>query len=48
VTDRKEMEGSCSTGQSPQHAAVPVEEEEDGSDLKLAKLLDNQYSKHVS
>jgi hypothetical protein len=29
VTDRKKMEGSCSTGQSPQRAAVPVEEEED-------------------
>jgi hypothetical protein len=27
--DRQEkMEGSCSTGQSPQWAAVPVEEEE--------------------
>jgi hypothetical protein len=23
------MEGSCSTGQSPQRAAVPVEEEEE-------------------
>jgi hypothetical protein len=29
VTDRKKMEGSCSTGQSPQWAAVPVEEEEE-------------------
>jgi hypothetical protein len=29
VTDRKKkMEGSCSTGQSPQRTAVPVEEEE--------------------
>jgi hypothetical protein len=29
VGDRWEkMEGSCSTGQSPQQAAVPVEEEE--------------------
>jgi hypothetical protein len=26
VTDRKEMEGYCSTGQSPQWAVVPVEE----------------------
>jgi hypothetical protein len=25
----KKMEGSCSTGQSPQWAVVPVEEEED-------------------
>jgi hypothetical protein len=29
VTDRKEMEGSCSTCQNPQRAAVPGEEEEE-------------------
>jgi hypothetical protein len=30
------MEGSCSTGQSPQRAAVPVEEEEEfGKDIEL-------------
>jgi hypothetical protein len=29
VTDGKKMEGSCSTGQSPQWAVVPVEEEEE-------------------
>jgi hypothetical protein len=29
VTDRKKMEGYCSTGQSPQWAVVPVEEEEE-------------------
>jgi hypothetical protein len=29
VTDRKKMEGFCSTGQSPQWAVVPVEEEEE-------------------
>jgi hypothetical protein len=29
VTDREKMEGSCSTGQSPQRAVVPVEEEEE-------------------
>jgi hypothetical protein len=28
VTDGKKMEGYCWTGQSPQQAAVPVEEEE--------------------
>jgi hypothetical protein len=28
VTDGKKMEGSCSTGQSPQWAVVPVEEED--------------------
>jgi hypothetical protein len=27
MTDREKMEGSCSTGQSPQRAVVPVEEE---------------------
>jgi hypothetical protein len=30
VTDRKKMEGSCSIGQSPRRAAVPVEEEGGG------------------
>jgi len=29
VADRKKMEGHCSTGQSPQWAVVPVEEEEE-------------------
>jgi hypothetical protein len=29
VTDREKMEGSCSTGQSPQRVVVPVEEEEE-------------------
>jgi hypothetical protein len=29
VTKVEQMEGSCSTGQSPQWAVVPVEEEED-------------------
>jgi hypothetical protein len=29
VTDGKKMEGSCSTGQSPQWAVLPVEEEEE-------------------
>jgi ribosomal protein L12E/L44/L45/RPP1/RPP2 len=29
VTDRKKMEGYCSTGQSPPWAVVPVEEEEE-------------------
>jgi hypothetical protein len=29
VTDGKKMEGYCSTGQSPQWAAVTVEEEEE-------------------
>jgi hypothetical protein len=29
VTDRKKIEGACSTGQNPQRAVVPVEEEEE-------------------
>jgi hypothetical protein len=29
VGDRKKMEGYCSTGQSPQRAVVPMEEEEE-------------------
>jgi hypothetical protein len=29
------MEGSCSTGQSPQRAVVPVEEEEEEEELNL-------------
>jgi hypothetical protein len=29
VADREKMEGHCSTGQSPQWAVVPMEEEEE-------------------
>jgi hypothetical protein len=29
------MEGSCSTGQSPQRAVVPVEEEEEEKELRM-------------
>jgi preprotein translocase subunit SecB len=29
VIDRKKMEGHCSTGQSPQRAVAPMEEEEE-------------------
>ena len=29
VEDRKKMEGHCSTGQNPQWAVVPMEEEDD-------------------
>jgi hypothetical protein len=36
VTDKKKMEGSCSTGQSPQWAVVPVEEEEEEVGLQSA------------
>jgi hypothetical protein len=33
VADRKKMEGYFSTGQSPQRAIVPVEEEEEEEEL---------------
>jgi len=32
VADRKKMEGHCSTGQSPQWAAVSMEEKEEEED----------------
>jgi hypothetical protein len=32
------MEGSCSTGQSPQWAVVPVEEEEEGEEGEEKEL----------
>jgi hypothetical protein len=32
------MEGSCSTGQSPQRAAVPVEEEEEEEEESMQSL----------
>jgi len=34
VADRKKMEGHCSTGQSPQWAVVPMEEEEEGESFR--------------
>jgi hypothetical protein len=41
VTDREKMEGSCSTGQSPQRAVVPVEEEEEDIPHILMYFHDN-------
>jgi len=38
LADRKEMEGHCSTGQSPQWAVVPIKEEEDGDDDDLTHI----------
>jgi hypothetical protein len=32
------MEGSCSTGQSPQWAVVPMEEEEVVADVNFVKI----------
>jgi hypothetical protein len=38
------MEGSCSTGQSPQRAAVPVEEEEEEEEEEDTSLTDVCFS----
>jgi hypothetical protein len=35
----KKMEGSCSTGQSPQWAVVPVEEEEEEEEGGIQRLV---------
>jgi len=35
------MEGHCSTGQSPQWAVVPMEEEEHISDMPIPDTVDN-------
>jgi hypothetical protein len=56
VGDRWEkMEGSCSTGQSPQRAVVQVEEEEDKNlfsffllELRTAKHFKLSFCRHVS
>jgi hypothetical protein len=48
VGDRWEkMEGSCSTGQSPQWAVVPVEEEEELKTDVLIKELQNVNPSNV-
>jgi hypothetical protein len=39
VTDRKKMEGYCSTGQSPQQAVVPVEEEEEEEEENILYVI---------
>jgi hypothetical protein len=40
VCDRSEkMEGSCSTGQSPQWAVVPVEEEEEEEEEEVVDKI---------
>jgi hypothetical protein len=40
VTDRKKMEGYCSTGQSPQLALVPMEEgEEEEEEEEEGKII---------
>jgi len=41
VADRKKMEGHCSTGQSPQWAVVPMEEEEEDTGLHGATAQKN-------
>ena len=37
VADRKKIEGYCSTGQSPQWAVVPMEEEEEEEDSRYGE-----------
>jgi hypothetical protein len=37
------MEGDCSTDQSPQRPAVPMEEEEEIMRIKTIKVLFDQY-----
>jgi hypothetical protein len=37
------MEGSCSTGQSPQWASVPVEEEEELIHFRLLNCICSHY-----
>jgi hypothetical protein len=50
VGDRWEkMEGSCSTGQSPQWAVVPVEEEEEEKeDALISQIYFGNETLHVS
>jgi hypothetical protein len=45
VTDGEKMEGSCSTGQSPQRAVVPMEEEEEEEEEVLSLAGDHNVSK---
>jgi hypothetical protein len=47
VTDGKKMEGYCSTGQSPQWAVVPVEEEEEEVRvMRITKFQTQHAEKH--
>jgi hypothetical protein len=41
--DRKKMEGYCSTGQSPQWALVPMEEEEEEKEVLSSPSFCNSY-----
>jgi hypothetical protein len=47
VTDGKKMEGSFSTGQSPQWAVVPVEEEEEEMYLTVYNNNNNNNNAHI-
>ena len=42
VTDRKKMEGYCSTGESPQRAVVPMEEEEKKISMNIHNYTSSQ------
>jgi hypothetical protein len=54
VTDKEKIEGDCSTGQSPQRAVVPMEEE-GGFKYPLIRVVGNytlrdlhhQYKKYI-
>jgi len=41
------MEGHCSTGQSPQWAVVPMEEEEDDDDVEFLKVGTCYIKRHT-
>jgi hypothetical protein len=47
VPDRKKREGFCSTGQSPQWAVVPVEEEEDKEMHNLDRKYGGDYRRSI-
>jgi hypothetical protein len=44
VTVREKMEGYCSTGQSPQWAVVPVEEEESFYEYNFQGRYQNKHA----
>jgi len=42
------MEGNCLTGQSPQWAVVPIEEEKEESIMQTVSLLTNLHPTHCT
>jgi len=47
MADRKKMEGHCSTGQSPQWALVPMEEEEGKKKMKLMIIKFSSFTSYL-